>query len=178
MLLLLLLLLLCCCCCVVVVVVSYRMNCVRLCGRVRLLFRRFLAASNGRDGKNGPCRDVRFTKNLQDIIDRGARYKVYASIHTSQLSNPLRSEARATCCFLASARRAKSLFIERADRHAGRCPSRYQYGIDHGRSLVQRRSVWEEQGQGPGGPTSGADKKSPDAMLKSGDPAVAAVLIG
>ena len=35
---------------------------------------------------HSPCLDVRFTKNFGCMINRGARYKVYATIHTSQLS--------------------------------------------------------------------------------------------
>ena len=49
-----------------------------------------------------PCLDVRlrFTKSFGCMIDSGARYKVYATIHTSQLSTPLRQEQRATRRFL------------------------------------------------------------------------------
>ena len=57
------------------------------------------AASHGRtrtgDGSYGNFSrrlDVRFTQNFGCMIDRGARYKVYATIHTSQLSTPLRQE--------------------------------------------------------------------------------------
>ena len=37
----------------------------------------------GCDGKDRPCQDVRFAKYFQHTVGRGARYKVYASIHSS-----------------------------------------------------------------------------------------------
>ena len=60
--------------------------------------------------RNRPCQDVRFTKNFGCMIDRGARYKVYATIHTSQLSTPLRQEQRATRRFLERRPRRQALF--------------------------------------------------------------------
>ena len=51
------------------------------------------------------------------MIDRGARYKVYATIHTSQLSTPLRQEQRATRRFL-EATPMKEVTFQRAHESA------------------------------------------------------------
>ena len=73
--------------------------------------------SNGSYGNFRPCLDVRFTKNVGCMIDRGARYKVYATIHTSQLSTPLRQEQRATRRFL-EATPMKEVTFQRARESA------------------------------------------------------------
>ena len=71
----------------------------------------------GSYGNFRPCLDVRFTKNVGCMIDRGARYKVYATIHTSQLSTPLRQEQRATRRFL-EATPMKEVTFQRAHESA------------------------------------------------------------
>ena len=46
-------------------------------------------SGNGSYGNFRPCQDVRFTKNGPCIIDKGARYKLYATIHISHSSKIL-----------------------------------------------------------------------------------------
>ena len=78
---------------------------------------RTVYGGKGSYGNFRPCLDVRFTKNVGCMIDRGARYKVYATIHTSQLSTPLRQEQRATRRFL-EATPMKEVTFQRARESA------------------------------------------------------------
>ena len=86
----------------------------RLCSAARRLRG---ACVNGSSRNFRPCLDVRFTENRPCMIDRGARYKVYATIHTSQLSTPLRQEHRATRRFL-EATPMKEVTFQRARESA------------------------------------------------------------
>ena len=81
----------------------------------RILMR---TVGNGSHSRNRPCQDVRFTKNGLCIIDRGARYKVYAQTNTSRLftCHWWLTVTRAACHSLASANDEEAHLVARADR--------------------------------------------------------------
>jgi len=108
---------------------------------------------NGSHSRNRPCQDVRFTKNGLCIIDREARYKVYAHTNTSRLFTCHWWLTRAACHSLASANDEEAHLVARADRAAERRESRHRYRIDHGSGLFQQQRPQQQPGQGPGGPS-------------------------
>ena len=106
------------------------------------------ATGNGSDGKFRPCLD-RFIKIVCFMLDRGARYKVYAIANTSQVSTPHRRHPVTTCRFLTSAYKEQAHLGARADREARLRESRHRCRIDRTEALVQRRVAQREPGQAP-----------------------------
>ena len=116
--------------------------------------------NRGSYGKNELAQDEGFSKNLDCTVDRGARYKVYATTNVSQTLTHHISDTRAGSRLLSSAQEQEALRGVRADRDAGRRTSRLQHGIDRGEALLQRHRAQDEPGQGLGGPSGAAPYES------------------
>ena len=124
-----------------------------------------MCTSNRSYGNFRPCPDVQFTKNLHCMIDRGARYKVYATIgtpHSSLNSSPSGATAPPAVCVCplrGGDTDERGDFSHFSARGAARGVVSVSLSVRNrpwNIALAQRQCVWEEPGQGPGGPTPAA----------------------
>ena len=107
----------------------------------------------GSSRKNRPCQDDCYGKNSLNIVDSGARYKVYGPTHTSDRLTGHRWLTRVTRNSPRPLSPDEALLGARADRAVARCTRPLQHRIDHGTSVVQCRGAWEEWHHAPAWPS-------------------------
>ena len=109
--------------------------------------------AKGSSRKNRPCQDDCYGKNSLNIVDSGARYKVYGPTHTSDRLTGHRWLTRVTRNSPRPLSPDEALLGARADRAVARCTRPLQHRIDHGTSVVQCRGAWEEWHHAPAWPS-------------------------
>ena len=84
------------------------------------------------------------SKNGQCIVERGARYKVYAGTTSSQLLSHHHWHTHADGNFFSTSSSTHHVLGKCARAAAEQRASLFRYAIDHGRSLKERRRAPEE----------------------------------